>query len=650
MCTNSVTTGAASEAGSSNRPTKLFIGGISRHTTTKQLRDHFTQFGRVLDCVAMRTPDGHPRGFGYVTLDSLAAAENCLREPQLIDNRIVDMKLAIPEGSGTSPTGSAKGALFNMSMHRGAASFNVDMFHNGQELGEWPDASAAYGDGFSWWPEETVAESGHDLDCMELLCSTREMSGFPAAPNYQGQSGEHIFNEYSELAMQQTWESTGLLLPPILSSEPNPSHLSTRFHQTPQMSASAPEFVPQNVQDPGKTAVSTSAKVQKSGRAPLGELTNIVQAEDLLKPFKSPSKQSHDTALGTLSPSATQADATGHVKKSRPRRTGLLLDDEDVSSAGEIYEDSVDEDASDEKANVDCAILEHKEGNSEDVQRQISLSSTDVDENVEQVEDDLTDLPSLGSAQHAIGECKRCNFFAKGRCANGKDCEFCHFLHDKRKLSRQEKRERRAAYQMEDASENHGGYNAVDMDETDGAMASRPVFPPGLLPWQPETETILSSQPMLHPLAPSGYFENYTFQQIVSSAPLTSAVLSTSPSPVISAASTPFPTPVPTPTAANSMARTMFSAHAVGASSADAQTGTCGWQRSGDEDGMGKLGNSTNTETQAKYCGPNTAGHLSNQYSRDELLQLRNLILKKSDNASSFCIRMQTITASGSDR
>merc|ERR1719352_2237088 len=61
------------------RPTKLFVGGISRHTTTKQLRDHFCQFGRVLDCVAMRTPDGHPRGFGYVTLDSLAAAENCLR-------------------------------------------------------------------------------------------------------------------------------------------------------------------------------------------------------------------------------------------------------------------------------------------------------------------------------------------------------------------------------------------------------------------------------------------------------------------------------------------------------------------------------------------------------------------------------------------
>jgi len=29
---------------------------------------------------------------------------------------------------------------------------------------------------------------------------------------------------------------------------------------------------------------------------------------------------------------------------------------------------------------------------------------------------------------------------------NGKDCTFCHFPHDKRKPSRQEKRERRAAW------------------------------------------------------------------------------------------------------------------------------------------------------------------------------------------------------------
>merc|ERR1719335_147910 len=83
-------------------PAKLFIGGITRHTTTKQLRDHFSRYGRVLDCVAMRLADGRPRGFGYVTLDSPFAAERCLAEPQIIDSRVVDMKRAVPEGSGSN--------------------------------------------------------------------------------------------------------------------------------------------------------------------------------------------------------------------------------------------------------------------------------------------------------------------------------------------------------------------------------------------------------------------------------------------------------------------------------------------------------------------------------------------------------------------
>merc|ERR1719359_2839016 len=91
------------------QPTKLFIGGISRRTTTKQLRDHFSQSGRVLDCVAMRTPDGRPRGFGYVTLDSPEAAERFLSEPQMIDDRIVDLKRAVPEAQ--TPKASSSQAM-----------------------------------------------------------------------------------------------------------------------------------------------------------------------------------------------------------------------------------------------------------------------------------------------------------------------------------------------------------------------------------------------------------------------------------------------------------------------------------------------------------------------------------------------------------
>lgn len=44
----------------------------------------------------------------------------------------------------------------------------------------------------------------------------------------------------------------------------------------------------------------------------------------------------------------------------------------------------------------------------------------------------LGDLPSIGSAGHFNGTCKRCCFHEKGRCQNGAACLFCHFPHEKR--------------------------------------------------------------------------------------------------------------------------------------------------------------------------------------------------------------------------
>jgi len=53
--------------------------------------------------------------------------------------------------------------------------------------------------------------------------------------------------------------------------------------------------------------------------------------------------------------------------------------------------------------------------------------------------------PSLGSAGHAAGCCRRCCFFPRGRCANGYECEFCHYDHDKRKRKNKKKRTVRAS-------------------------------------------------------------------------------------------------------------------------------------------------------------------------------------------------------------
>merc|ERR1719324_1087583 len=104
-------------------------------------------------------------------------------------------------------------------------------------------------------------------------------------------------------------------------------------------------------------------------------------------------------------------------------------------------------------------------------------------------------FPSVGSAQHSLGDCRRCNFFAKGRCRNGLECPFCHLPHERRKLSRQEKREQQAARQQQEA------YDSSDSASEDESMPlqSGPLLspagasaPPGLSLDAPEHQQELT--------------------------------------------------------------------------------------------------------------------------------------------------------------
>jgi len=62
-------------------------------------------------------------------------------------------------------------------------------------------------------------------------------------------------------------------------------------------------------------------------------------------------------------------------------------------------------------------------------------------------------LPSVGSAAHSEGKCKRCCFFPKGRCSNGIDCQFCHFAHEKRKTTKTKKKKNRRRRQRQGATQ-----------------------------------------------------------------------------------------------------------------------------------------------------------------------------------------------------
>lgn len=95
----------------------------------------------------------------------------------------------------------------------------------------------------------------------------------------------------------------------------------------------------------------------------------------------------------------------------------------------------------------------------------------------------LGPLPSMGSAQHAEGACKRCCFFPKGRCQNGYNCEFCHFEHEKRKRKKKKKgaaRKDALGDESEDESEDEPGQGGgPETWDAQQASSTRPGRRPG---------------------------------------------------------------------------------------------------------------------------------------------------------------------------
>jgi len=474
------------------------------------------------------------------------------------------------------------------------------------------------------------------------------------------------------------------------------------------MSASAPEFVPQAAAQASTKTMhetaeisATPAKKAVKSRAPFGDLSNIVEVEDLLKPFKSPTGKLADMGHGHLSGN----DTSGF----RPRPTGLLLDDDEVhesspssSSQDGMHAPSTSSNSTPEKieeappkaeespiqtdeidtteSTPEPESKELKEDSEQKSPTASNDSDSDASEEEEPVVVDLDALPSIGSAQHGTGECKRCNFFPKGRCQNGKDCTFCHYPHDKRKPSRQEKRERRAAWLEQQQTENphqdhaaaldaavrqalpkvaqptgpllgthimqqgcYGLFSEEDLysDET-LAYSIFPGLPPihaTKLPERLPLPCMDTSGPALPPgLMPPPTLSTQPWQpEAVSSAPTSAAFLGTVPTPLAtpgtSVASTPLPTPLPTPTAKSAAASearvTTATTAASGTQTEDYKCRKCDAKASG---------NGEDTEKRGQ------------QWARDELLRLRDRLAKMGAcEDSSFKIRTTPLTATTSN-
>jgi hypothetical protein len=76
------------------------------------------------------------------------------------------------------------------------------------------------------------------------------------------------------------------------------------------------------------------------------------------------------------------------------------------------------------------------------------------------------ELPSVGSAGHFDGTCKRCAFFPKGRCRNGADCTHCHFEH----VPRPRLKSTRKRNSSPQTSSDQMGANDDNSEDQDGSL------------------------------------------------------------------------------------------------------------------------------------------------------------------------------------
>ncbi|XP_017773141.1 PREDICTED: heterogeneous nuclear ribonucleoprotein A1, A2/B1 homolog isoform X1 [Nicrophorus vespilloides] len=94
---------------------KLFIGGLDYRTTDESLKEHFEQWGEIVDVVVMKDPKTkRSRGFGFITYERASmvdAAQNA--RPHRVDGRIVEPKRAVPRQEiGRPEAGASVKKLF----------------------------------------------------------------------------------------------------------------------------------------------------------------------------------------------------------------------------------------------------------------------------------------------------------------------------------------------------------------------------------------------------------------------------------------------------------------------------------------------------------------------------------------------------------
>jgi heterogeneous nuclear ribonucleoprotein A1/A3 len=109
---------------------KIFVGGIRRDITEDQLRDYFSQYGGVTECIlAKDKATGVSRGFGFITFDDTDAVDKVIvARPHTINDSKADVKKAIPK---------EEMATMKPREHTGGGQYGNASYGGGYNSGGW---------------------------------------------------------------------------------------------------------------------------------------------------------------------------------------------------------------------------------------------------------------------------------------------------------------------------------------------------------------------------------------------------------------------------------------------------------------------------------------------------------------------------------
>lgn len=80
--------------------TKLFVGNLDYTIDTAQLKDLFSKFGNIVDCIVLTDRETRrSRGFGFVEFDNAEAAKKAIEEMNQteVNGRKINVNEAKPQ-------------------------------------------------------------------------------------------------------------------------------------------------------------------------------------------------------------------------------------------------------------------------------------------------------------------------------------------------------------------------------------------------------------------------------------------------------------------------------------------------------------------------------------------------------------------------